>query len=120
MTFSLTEQESIRYYLGLPNHPDYLHRIAVATNALAPAQEASARSVLLQLAKIEQQIKNVLPFAAETFSSGTGGTRQYNQGQRLPVLKQEATSYVHRLGDLLNICPQSDVFCHGGGRIHRG
>lgn len=117
---TLSEHETIRYYLGLPNHPDWLQRIVVATNALAPAQEKTLRSLLLELSKIEQQIKNVRPFGAETFSSGSGGTRQYNQGQRLPLLKQEGKGYVQRLAVILNINPCSDIFCGGSPRTHRG
>ena len=117
---TVTEHETIRHYLGFPNHPDWLSRIVVATNSLAPAQEQSLRSVLLELGRIEQQIKNVRPFAAETFSSGTGGTRQYNQGQRIPLLKREAKDYVQRLSVILNLLPQSDIFGGGQGVTHRG
>ena len=107
MSVTLTEIEQIRYLLGYPNQPHFTDRIAVAVNLNCSTDDCpttkTLRTLLQEISKCDQQIRNVRPFAAETFSSGGAGTRQYAQSQRMAILKQEAENYIQQVATLLNI-----------------
>ena len=73
----------------------------------------------LEISRIQQQIKNVRPFAAETFSSGGAGTRQYNQPERLGSLYQEGRRWVQEVAALMRMPSYRPIFPGSSGTLGR-
>ncbi|MEB3313732.1 MAG: hypothetical protein VKL98_06250 [Cyanobacteriota bacterium] len=74
---------------------------------------------LLEIARTQQQIKNLRPFAAETFSSSGAGTRQYNQPERLGSLYQEGRCWVQEVAALMRLPPYRPIFPSSSGTAGR-
>lgn len=122
MAFSDEQREKIRRFLGYAVEPQAIANITArctVVSSTSPEAEETAKGLLRELGKIEQQIKNARPYAAQTFSAGSSqGTQQYLPGDRLNSLKREAKGYVDELALLLSLTVQRDVF--GGGMVRSG
>ncbi|XGB42896.1 MAG: hypothetical protein LVS60_03510 [Nodosilinea sp. LVE1205-7] len=122
MTITDPERETIRAVLGYPLESVYTKKIDDSCNRITqhfPQAEATLRSALLEIARIQQQIKNVRPFAAETFSSSGAGTRQYNQPERLGSLYQEGRRWVQEVAALMRMPPYRPIFPSSSGTAGR-
>lgn len=117
-----TEKEQIRRYLGYPNQEGHLEAIADATAALPDAMEVTVKGYLRQLERLQQLMTNTVPFAAQTFSSGAGGTQQYPPGQRMATLHIEANQYISELASTLRLTIHRRIYGQNwnGGRNIRG
>ena len=118
MAITDPERETIRAVLGYPLESVYTTKIEESCNRITqhfPQAEATLRSALLEIARIQQQIKNVRPFAAETFSSSGAGTRQYNQPERLGSLYQEGRRWVQEVAALMRMPPYRPIFPSSSG-----
>lgn len=104
MALTDTEIENLRRFLGYPAGPAYKQTIAArCTEVLDVASEATVRAHLRQLDRLQTQLTNTVPFAAETFNSGAAGTRQFAPGQRMATLHQEANQYINELAATLRL-----------------
>ncbi|MFZ4641295.1 MAG: hypothetical protein ACOYMP_12955 [Nodosilinea sp.] len=122
MAITDPERETIRAVLGYPLETVYTQMIDDSCHRLSqqfPQAEATLRSALLEISRIQQQIKNVRPFAAETFSSGGAGTRQYNQPERLGSLYQEGRRWVQEVAALMPMPPYRSIFPGSSGTLGR-
>ncbi len=122
MALSSAEIESLRRYLGYPAGAQYKTELTNrCTEVLDSFSEATIRGHLRQLDRLQQQITNVVPFAAETFNSGAGGTRQYGQGQRMATLHLEANGYIDEIAATIRLGIYRRIYPQGGGsRTIRG
>src|SRR5687767_889450 len=95
MTLTAAEIESVRRYLGYPGDQVNTQAITTRCNTYLTAQaEETVRGHLRELDRLQQQMKTTVPFAAQTFSSGAGGTQQYAPGQRMASFHNEANQYI--------------------------
>jgi hypothetical protein len=116
MTMTDAEIESVRRYLGYPGGTEYKTMLSSrCADMLDSTSEATIRSHLRQLDRLQQQITNTVPFAAETFNSGSAGTRQYAPGQRLATLHQEANQYINEIASTLRIGIYRRIYGSSGG-----
>lgn len=128
MSLTTAEIESIRRYLGYPGDATNTQAIADrCATYLTEASEGTIRGHLRQLDRIQQQITNVVPFAAQTFSSGAGGTQQYAPGQRMAAFHQEANQYIDEIAHTTGLTVYRRIYGGGGdggrwsgGRTIRG
>ncbi|PZV02231.1 MAG: hypothetical protein DCF32_15305 [Leptolyngbya sp.] len=117
------ELESIRRYLGYPGDATNTQAIASrCANHLTEASEGTIRGHLRQLDRIQQQITNAVPFAAQTFSSGAGGTQQYAPGQRMAAFHNEANQYIDEIAATTGLLVYRRIYGggDGGGRWSGG
>ena len=122
MAITDPERETIRAVLGYPLESVYTKKIDDSCNRITqhfPQAEATLRSALLEIARIQQQIKNVRPFAAETFSSSGAGARQYNQPERLGSLYREGRRWVQEVAALMRMLPYRPIFPSSSGTAGR-
>ena len=103
MSFTPAEIESVRRYLGYPGLQTHVDAIADQAALLSAETEATIRAHLRQLDRLQTQITSTVPFAAETFNSGAGGTRQYGIGQRMKTLHDEANRYISEIASTLQL-----------------
>ena len=89
---------------------------------LDDASEATVRSHLRQLDRLQQLMSNTIPFAAQTFSSGAAGTQQYAAGQRMGTLHMEANQYINEISSTLCLGVHRRIYGRGmgGSSIVRG
>jgi hypothetical protein len=128
MSLSAAELESIRRYLGYPGDATNTQAIAsrCATH-LTLASEGTVRGFLRQLDRLQQQMTTTTPFAAQTFSSGAGGTQQYAPGQRMATFHNEANQYIDEIAATTGLVVYRRIYGGGdgggrwsGGRTIRG
>lgn len=110
MALTPAQLESIRSYFVLPAREPYLTNISNACAGLTPHQEATAIAHLHQISRLEKQLTQTVPFAAQSFSSGAGGTNQYVVSQRLEAFRMDARTHITNLAVLLDLRPGSDYF----------
>lgn len=116
MTLAAADIETLRRFLGYPAGADYVQAIADrCAQVLSPESEATVKQHLRELGRLQQQITNTVPFAAETFNSGAGGTRQYAPGQRLGVLHEEANRYIDELASTIRMAVYRRIYGGNGG-----
>lgn len=116
MTLTAAEVESIRRFLGYPG--DQANTQAIASRcatSLTVAAEGTIRGHLRQLDRIQQQITTTVPFAAQTFSSGAGGTQQYAPGQRMAAFHTEANQYIDEIAHTTGLTVYRRIYGGGGG-----
>lgn len=124
MSFTDSDYELIRKHLGYqatqPNMTRIIVRCAEAA-ALSTAVVTTVRGYLTDLERIEKQITQTRPFAAQSFNSGASGTQQYVPGERLGVLKSEAERLVNLVAQTLQLDVRSNVYTNGRstGRVYR-
>ena len=113
MIFSASEYEQIRRYLGHPADPQAIANIVERCNhvqGLGAEVIETVRQILRDLSRTDQQIKNVLPFAAQTFTSSASGTRQSPPGLQLDLLKGEGRRLVFELSETLGLSIYRDIY----------
>lgn len=121
MTLSAADLEGIRRYLGYPGDLATAQAIAAqcATRVTEPA-EATIRSQLRQLERLQTQMTTTVPFAAQTFSSGGAGTQQYAPGQRMATLHNEANQYIDEIANTTGLTVYRRIYGQSGGRWSGG
>lgn len=123
MALNSAEIESIRRYLGYAADAGTLSAIAAQCSiSVSEPAEATVRSILRQLDRLQQQMTTAVPFSAQTFNSGAGGTQQYAPGERMGSLHREANQYIAELAATTNLIIKRRIYgtSLGGGRTMRG
>jgi hypothetical protein len=127
MTLTAADIEGIRRYLGYPADSGTIQAIAAqCATRVDPTAEPTVRSHLRQLERLQTQITNTVPFAAQTFSSGAGGTQQYAPGQRMATLHGEANQYIDEIAATTGLTVYRRIYGQSagggwsGGRLTRG
>jgi predicted phage terminase large subunit-like protein len=116
MTLTAAEIESVRRFLGFPGGPEYRQTLSDrAAEILDDASEATVRSHLRQLDRLQQLMSNTIPFAAQTFSSGAAGTQQYAARQRMGTLHMEANHYINEISSTLCLGIHRRIYGQGTG-----
>jgi hypothetical protein len=116
-----TEREQIRRYLGYPASGQITVNVSIRCDAVlaeAPAAIETVRELLRELARLDQQRKNVTPFAAQSFSSSAAGTRQFFPGQQMAVLKEEQQRLTAELSETLSLSIYRDIYAAKSGQAH--
>ncbi|EKU98467.1 hypothetical protein Lepto7375DRAFT_7754 [Leptolyngbya sp. PCC 7375] len=112
-TFTSTDKETIRRYMGYPVDQASIQRIqtrCATVESISPQAVATAQTLLRALERLGKQLAQATPFASQTFSSNAGGTNQYLPGQRLEPLKAEVRRQVQELSTLLQLNIYRDIY----------
>ncbi|MBE9157891.1 hypothetical protein IQ265_13805 [Nodosilinea sp. LEGE 06152] len=123
MTLTAADIEGIRRFLGYPGDMGTHQAIAAQCAArVAEISEPAIRAHLRQLERLQTQMTTTVPFAAQTFSSGAGGTQQYAPGQRMATLHQEANQYIDEIASTTGLVVYRRIYGggDGGGRWSGG
>lgn len=122
MALPESDVEKIRRYLGYPGGADYRQMLSDrCLEILDELSEDTVKGHLRQLDRLQQQLTNTAPFAAQTFSSGAGGTNQYLPGQRMASLHQEANQYIDEIASTIRMGVHRRIYGQswGGSRTMR-
>lgn len=124
MTLTAGHIETIRRYLGYPGDQGNFDAIAQrCAERLTEHSEKTVLTALQNLGRLQQLMQNVTPFAAQTFSSGAGGTQQYAPGQRLATLHHEANQWIDEIAATIGLPVYRRLYGSswggGAGRIIR-
>jgi hypothetical protein len=124
-TFTATDKEAIRRYMGYPVDQASIDRIqtrCAAVESLSAQSVVTAQTILRALERLDKQLTQATPFAAQTFSSNAGGTNQYLPGQRLEPIKAEARRQIQELSTLLQLNVYRDIYASTtiNARVRRG
>lgn len=118
-TFTTAEREQIRRYLGYPLQAqaiaNIISRCSVVEGFGLDAME-TVRGLLRELSRLDQQIKNVTPFSAQTFSSSAAGTRQSPPNLQLQTFKDEARRLIAELSETISLNVCRDIYGLQGGQ----
>lgn len=120
MSFTADEQEKIRRYFGYPAATGWMHQIQNFCNRVSVASaeaEAAAKSLLLEIDKIELQVQKTKPFATRMSQPEMEDTSQPTLAQQLSTLKQEQASLVQELSKLLELPIHREMFGGGGWQM---
>lgn len=118
MSFTDSDREKIRRYLGYSTAVGHLSQITQACTRLETQSAATVETVqelLRDLDRLQTEIKNSRPFTAQTFSSDASGTRQNVPGLQLQTLKGEAFRIASEIADTLQLPIISNIWAGGMG-----
>jgi hypothetical protein len=113
MSFTDPDKEALRKYLGYPIEVQSLQNISNRCAAVASTSSEAVSTIQSQLRSLErtdQQIRNAIPFSAQTFSSNAGGTQQYVPGGTIKNLKAEARQIISEISAAMSLPICRDIY----------
>lgn len=124
MTFTASEKESLRRYLGYsPLEQSELTTAITRLEAGNVLAVATVQGLLREVRKIEQLIRSDRPFASRTFQSNSGGTAQFSPVMRKDYPREEAQRLIDEIAATLQVRVITPMFTTGfttRGRLRRG
>ncbi|MEL7314487.1 MAG: hypothetical protein AAFN08_05990 [Cyanobacteria bacterium J06559_3] len=118
MSFTDSDREKIRRYLGYSTAIGHINQIAQACTRLEsnfPTSVETVQELLRDLERLQTEIRNARAFAAQTFSSDASGTRQNVPGLQLQTLKGEAFRITSQIAAALQLPIISNIWAGGSG-----